>query len=116
MTKLRAALFATLPLSAAIGLWLARQTPAASAASPELARTAVIVAPGTVEPARDPEVAHARGAGGVEQDVRGFEVAMQHMPLVCKVHRLSDGLRQFRRAARAQTLALLGRQGDDAGC
>jgi len=55
MTKLRTALFASLPLAAAAYLWLGHQTPAASAsAPPAIARAEVITAPARVEPAHDP--------------------------------------------------------------
>jgi HlyD family secretion protein len=52
MTKLRIALYATLPLATAGALWFGHQTPtAAAAAAPP---PAVINAPGRVEPLRDP--------------------------------------------------------------
>jgi multidrug resistance efflux pump len=55
MTKLRTALFASLPLAAATYLWLGHQTPSASAsAPPAVARAEVITAPARVEPAHDP--------------------------------------------------------------
>jgi len=53
MSKLRTTLFAIIPLAAAGYLWFGRATPTASA-QPELPRAATIIAPGRVEPLRDP--------------------------------------------------------------
>ncbi|HUJ63602.1 MAG TPA: efflux RND transporter periplasmic adaptor subunit [Kofleriaceae bacterium] len=53
MTKLRYSLLATLPIAAAAWWWLGHDTPHASA-NTEVARPATLVAPGRVEPARDP--------------------------------------------------------------
>ncbi|MDB4960228.1 MAG: secretion protein HlyD family protein [Myxococcales bacterium] len=52
MTKLRYLLL-SVPLAAGAYLWVGRDTPSA-AAQPEIARPAVLVAPGRVEPVRDP--------------------------------------------------------------
>jgi multidrug resistance efflux pump len=64
MTKLRTSLLLALPIAAAGTLWLGHATRSASAAQPTtLARPAVLVAPGRVEPLRDP-VALAFETGG----------------------------------------------------
>lgn len=54
MSKLRKALLVVLPLAAAGGLYFGRSTQPASAAQPVVTRPAVLVAPGRVEPVRDP--------------------------------------------------------------
>lgn len=63
MTIFRKALLASLPVVAGGALWFGRDTQSASAARPALAATSVLVAPGRVEPVRDP-VALAFEAGG----------------------------------------------------
>jgi HlyD family secretion protein len=52
-TTLRNALFAAVPLAAAGYLWFGHQTQSASAET-VIARPATLVAPGRVEPTRDP--------------------------------------------------------------
>ena len=56
MSKLRTALFASVPLAAAVYLWFGHQTPSASASAAPAAQAGppVITAPGRVEPLRDP--------------------------------------------------------------
>jgi multidrug resistance efflux pump len=63
MSMLRKSLLALLRLAAAGALWFGRATQSASAARPMIAAPAVLVAPGRVEPTRDP-VALAFEAGG----------------------------------------------------
>lgn len=63
MSKLRTSLLLALPLAAAGTLWFGRDTQPASAAQPALSAPSVLVAPGRVEPDRDP-VALAFEAGG----------------------------------------------------
>src|SRR2546423_3545754 len=53
-TKLRNALLAAVPLTVAGYLWFGHQTQPASAESTVIARPATLVAPGRVEPTRDP--------------------------------------------------------------
>src|SRR5687768_2625241 len=63
MSKLRNALLVSIPLAAAGWLWFGHSTQSASAAQPAITRPPVLVAPGRVEPVRDP-VALAFEAGG----------------------------------------------------
>src|SRR5262245_54108833 len=63
MSKLRKALYAAIPLAAAGWLWFGHETQSASAHAPIVARPPVLVAPGRVEPVREP-VALAFEAGG----------------------------------------------------
>jgi multidrug resistance efflux pump len=63
MSKLRTTLLLALPLVAAGTLWFGRETQPASAAEPILPAASTLVAPGRVEPVRDP-VALAFEAGG----------------------------------------------------
>ena len=63
-TKLRTALFVGIPVLAVAGLWLGHQSaPAAAAETPAVQRADDLVAPGHVEPTRDP-VALAFETGG----------------------------------------------------
>lgn len=55
MSKLRKTLYAALPLAIAGGLWFGHQTRSASAAAPPMiTQPTILVAPGRVEPVRDP--------------------------------------------------------------
>ncbi len=100
MTKLRALLLASLPLAAAGWLWLGHQTPSASAAQTELVHPAVLVAPGRVEPVRDPV------SLGFETSGRIVEIAVEEGDAVHAgqvLARLDDRLPKARAAeARAQ--------------
>src|SRR5690242_57127 len=96
MTKLRTTLLLALPLAAASALWFGHETQRASAAQsvPHLAET--LVAPGRIEPVRDP-VALAFEAGGriasIEVDEGDAVTAGQ------VVARLDDRLARARVAA-----------------
>ncbi len=93
MTKLRKSLLVALPLAAAGALWFGRETQSASAAQSVLAAPAVLVAPGRVEPVRDP-VALAFEAGG-----RIAEIAVDEGDAVTQgqvVARLDDRLAKAR--------------------
>ena len=68
MSKLRTCLLLALPLATAGYLWFGRDTPSASAAQTTLTAPAVLVAPGRIEPVRDP-VALAFEAGGRIVDI-----------------------------------------------
>src|SRR5689334_1254089 len=96
MSKLRTTLLFALPLAAAGTLWFGRETQPASAARPPLAATSTLVAPGRVEPIRDP-VALAFEAGGrviaIEVDEGDAVTAGQ------VVARLDDRLARARLAA-----------------
>src|SRR5512132_3041378 len=63
MSKLRTSLLASLPLVAAGIFWFGHSTQSASAAQPAITRPAVLVAPGRIEPTRDP-VALSFESGG----------------------------------------------------
>jgi HlyD family secretion protein len=104
MTNLRKALLATLPIAAAGALWLGHQSPAASAAAPPpgIARTAVINAPGRVEPVRDP-VALAFETSGRITTVDVDEGDAVHAGQI--LARLDDRLPRARLAAAQAQLA-----------
>lgn len=97
MTKLRTSLLVALPLAAAGGwLWFGHSTPSASAAQPTLAHSAVIVAPGRVEPVRD-AVSLAFETGGRITAIEVDEGDTVHAGQV--LARLDDRLARARVAA-----------------
>lgn len=103
MSKLRTSLLLALPVVAAGALWFGRETRSASAAQPAITAPAVLVAPGRVEPLRDP-VALAFEAGG-----RIAEIAVDEGDTVAQgqvLARLDDRLAKARvDAARAAVAA-----------
>ncbi len=102
MSKLRTSLLLALPLATAGYLWFGQDTPSASAAQTALVAPAVLVAPGRVEPMRDP-VALAFEAGG-----RITEIAVDEGAAVTAgqiVARLDDRLARARVAAATASVA-----------
>jgi multidrug resistance efflux pump len=102
MSTLRKSLFLALPLAAAGALWFGHETQQASAAQSVLTGPAVLVAPGRIEPVRDP-VALAFEAGGriatIEVD-EGSVVAAGQV-----VARLDDRLARARVASAQASVA-----------
>src|SRR5262245_31066018 len=95
MSKLRKAIFVALPIAAVGGWWFVHEPKAASAHA-ELARPAVLVAPGRVEPTRDP-VALAFETGGRVVEIPVDEGVAVHANDV--IARLDDRLAKARVAA-----------------
>lgn len=95
MTKTKSALLISIPLVAAGWLWIGHASPAASARA-ETARPATIVAPGRVEPERDP-VALAFEAPGRIVAIEVEEGDVVHAGQV--IARLDDRLARARLAA-----------------
>jgi multidrug resistance efflux pump len=114
MSKLRNALLIALPLAGAGAFWFGHSTQTASAAQPAITRPATLVAPGRVEPVRDP-VALAFESGGriaaIDVD-EGAAVAAGQV-----IARLDDRLAKARVAAAeaavsgAQASYLMSRRG-----
>src|SRR5512139_2635298 len=113
-SKLRTSLLVAVPLAAAGWYFFAHTTQPASAAQPALARPAVIVAPGRIEPVRDP-VALAFEAGGRITAIDVNEGAAVNAGQI--VARLDDRLARARvtaadaAVAGAQASYLLARRG-----
>lgn len=102
MSILRKSLFAALPVVAAGALWFGRDTQSASAAQPTLTPPAILVAPGRVEPVRDP-VALAFESGG-----RIAEITVDEGDTVTRgqtLARLDDRLAKARVAAARAAVA-----------
>lgn len=103
MSKLRSALLIVVPVAAAGWLWLGHSTQSASAArDTAIARPGVLVAPGRVEPVRDP-VALAFETGGRIVAIEVDEGAAVRAGQV--VARLDDRLARARVAAAEASLA-----------
>ena len=100
MNKLRNALLASIPLAAAAYLWFGRETPHAAAS--QIAAPSTLVAPGRVEPVRDP-VALAFEAGGRIAAIDVDEGAFVHAGQV--IARLDDRLPRARVAAAEAAVA-----------
>jgi multidrug resistance efflux pump len=101
MHKLRNTLLVTLPFAIAGGLWFGHKTPAASAHT-EIGRPTVLVAPGRVEPERDP-VALSFEAGGRIVEIDVDEGDAVHAGQV--VARLDDRLAKARVAGATAAVA-----------
>jgi len=114
MSKLKSALLVALPVAAAGWFWLGHSTQSASAARDPIVRPAVLVAPGRVEPVRDP-VALAFETGGRIVAIEVNEGDSVHAGQV--IARLDDRLARARVAAGeasvagAQASYLLARRG-----
>ena len=102
MTKLRTVVLVVIPVLAAGALWLGRATPSAEADGAVTAPAAVLVAPGRVEPARDPVALAFEAQGRIAEILVDEGAAVEAGQVIA---RLDDRLARARVDAAAAGLA-----------